>query len=211
MTLLMINISYNFIDIQVLPGNNINTAQTMDLSEEQKLVEEAKNNSQAFAELYDLYFPKVYAFVAAKIKSRDDAEDITGDIFVKILENLQSYEWRGLPFGAWVFRIARNALNDYYNKSGRTSTADIEELKMIKDDEEKTSPHKQAAQEELATAVKKVLGDLPERDLSVIQLKFFGQLTNREIVHVTGISESNVAVIIYRTLRRIKPDIKYFV
>jgi RNA polymerase sigma-70 factor (ECF subfamily) len=80
----------------------------------------------------------------------------------------------------------------------------------LSEDEEKTSPHKKAAREELAETVKHILKDLPERELNVIHLKFFSELSNREIVDVTGLSESNVAVILYRTLQKIKPELKYF-
>ncbi len=173
-------------------------------------MEQAKENSESFGKLYDYYFPKVYGFVAAKVYDRDDAEDITGDIFVKILENLHNFEWRGLPFGAWIFRIARNTINDYYTKHGKTKVASIDEVYGLSEDEEKTSPHKKAAKEELAEKVKEILDDLPERDLNVIHLKFFSELSNREIVDVMGISESNVAVILYRALRKIKPELKHF-
>ncbi len=184
---------------------------TLSLEEEQKLVEDAKADSASFGRLYDYYFPKLYAFVAAKVNDRDDAEDVVSDIFIKILENLPRFEWRGLPFGAWAFKIARNTLNDYYHRNGKTRTSDIEQAYGVSEDEEKTSPHKKAAQEELSAKVKKVLQDLPERELNVIQLKFFSQLSNREIVHVTGLSEGNVAIILYRTLRKIKPDLTYFI
>jgi RNA polymerase sigma-70 factor, ECF subfamily len=206
----MILLSYKLFEQTCTTVPTENIIFPLELEEEKQLVMEAKANSESFGKLYDYYFPKVYAFVAAKIYDRDDAEDIVGDVFIKILENLRSYEWRGLPFGAWIFRIARNTLNDYYGKYGKTRTTNIDEAYDIGEDEEKTSPHKQAAKEELAEKVKDVLKDIPERDRQVIQLKFFSELNNREIVHVTGISESNVAVIIYRTLRKIKPDLKYF-
>lgn len=191
-------------------GSKISTESFVDLNQEKQLVDAAKTNTESFGRLYDFYFPKVYAFVAAKIYNRDDAEDITGDIFMKILENIHRFEWRGVPFGAWVFRIARNTLNDYYSKSAKTRTTDIDTAYGVSEDEEKTSPHKKAAKEELAEKVKRILTTLPERELSVIQLKFFSELNNREITHVTGLSESHVAVIIYRTLRKIKPELKYF-
>lgn len=182
----------------------------LDLNEEQQLVELAKENTESFGKLYDYYFPKVYAFVAAKCSNRDDAEDITGDVFVKVIENLPKFEWRGLPFGAWIFRIARNTLIDYYGKSGKTKTSDIEEAYGVSEDEEKTSPHKKAEQSELEARVKEVMKDLSERELQVVQLKFYAQMNNREIMTVTGLSESNVAVVLYRTLKKIKPDLKYF-
>ena len=215
--MIMLSISYHFgytAKVATREGANPKTAfssiQSVDLSEEQQLVEAARANIDSFGRLYDYYFPKVYAFVAAKTYDRDDAEDITGDIFMKVLENLQNFEWRGVPFGAWLFRIARNTLNDYYGKSAKTRTTDIDTAYGVSEDEDKTSPHKKAAREELAEKVKDILKTLPERDLSVIQLKFFSEMNNREIMHITGLSESNVAVIVYRTLRKIKPDLKYF-
>lgn len=184
--------------------------EVMAIQEEKQLVERAKSDTNAFGELYDSYFPRVYGFVASKVSSKDDAEDLASEIFMKILENIVDFEDRGVPFGAWVFRIARNCLNDFYKRSGKNRTTDIEEAYGVKEDEDKTSPHKKAAQLELADAVKEVLKNLEEKELLVVQLKFFAQLNNREITVVTGLSESNVGVILYRTLRKMKPDLKYF-
>ncbi len=182
----------------------------MDLAEQQKLVEEAKYSTESFGKLYDYYFPKVYAFVASKVRGTNDAEDITSDIFIKVLENIENYEWRGIPFTGWLFKIARNTLNNYYAGHNGKQTADIEKVYDLAEDEQKTSPSKKAAQEELSHHVKKILNELPERELTVVQLKFFSELNNREIMHATGLSESNVAIILYRTLRKIKPDLQYF-
>ncbi|HLG25332.1 MAG TPA: sigma-70 family RNA polymerase sigma factor, partial [Candidatus Gracilibacteria bacterium] len=182
----------------------------MDLQEEQQLVEDAKTNTESFGKLYDLYFPKIFAFVRAKTNNRDDAEDLVSEVFMKALENIPNYEWRGIPFAAWLFTIARNTLNNYYVKSGKTKHSDLEEARLVVEDEQQVSPHKKAAQEELAEQVRAVLAELPEKELNVVQLKFFAQLNNREIVHVTGLSESNVAVILFRTLKKIKPDLQYF-
>lgn len=182
----------------------------MELAEQKQLAEAAKTDSASFGKLYDYYFPKVYAFVASKVHNKSDAEDITSEIFIKVLENIQKFEWRGVPFTAWLFRIARNCLNNHYNFSNKYKTNDIEEMYDLAEDEDKTSPHKKAKEEELSTRVQGLLKDLPERDVTVVQLKFFSQLNNREIMKVTGLSESNVAIILYRTLRKIKPDLQYF-
>jgi RNA polymerase sigma-70 factor (ECF subfamily) len=198
----MMSLSYN-LAVSIIPS--------VDILEEQQLVEQAKVNTESFGRLYDYYFPRVYGFVAAKIYDRDDAEDIVGDIFVKVLEHIHTFEYRGLPFGAWVFRIARNTLNDYYEKHNKSHVTNIDDAYYVSEDEEKTSPHKKAENEELAKKVKEIFKCLPERELNVVHLKFFGELSNREIVDITGISESNVAVILYRTLRKIKPDLKHFV
>jgi len=182
----------------------------MDLQDQQKLVTDAQQSADGFGKLYDFYFPKIYAFVVSKVGNKDDAEDLVSEIFMKVLANIGSFEWRGIPFTSWIFRIARNDLNTYYVHHAKKKTVDIDEVYGVSDDEEKTSPHKKAAKNELAEKVKKVMSELPEKEMTVVQLKFFGELNNREIVHVTGLSESNVAVILYRTLRKIKPDLTYF-
>lgn len=208
----MFTVSYNLIDIPTSEKEATSSFRNtpVDLKQEQQLVEMAKKDPESFGKLYDYYFPKLYSFVAAKVYDRDEAEDLVSEIFTKVLENLHKFEWRGYPFGAWLFRIARNTLNDYYIKANKTRVVDIEEVPGIKEDEAKTSPHKLAAENELSDKVKEILKDLPERELSVIHLKFFCGLSNREITHVVGLSESNVGVILYRTLREIKPDLQYF-
>lgn len=182
----------------------------MDLQDQQKLVTEAQQSPDGFGKLYDYFFPRVYAFLASKVSDRTDAEDLTSEVFMKVLENIHSFEWRGVPFAAWLFRIARNTLNTYYAQHAKKATIDIDEVHGLSEDEEKVSPHKNAERMELSAKVKEVMKDLPERELTVVHLKFFSQLNNREIVQVTGLSESNVAIILYRTLRKIKPDLTYF-
>lgn len=183
----------------------------MDLQDQQQLVTEAQQSADGFGKLYDYYLPKVHAFVASKVSNSDDAEDLTSEIFIKVLQNIHQFEWRGIPFGGWLFKIARNTLNTYYAHHAKTATADIEDIYGLAEDEEKVSPHKQAAKNELAEKVKEVMQELPEREVTVVQLKFFSQLNNREIMHATGLSESNVAIILFRTLRKIKPELNYFV
>jgi len=181
----------------------------MDLLEEKKLVEDAKSHSESFAALYDYYFPKVYGYTMAKVGNRRDAEDIVSEVFMKALENLPNFEWRNVPFAAWLFTIARNTIINHYSKSGKRKVSELDENRLISEDKE-GSPHKKATDEELSKKVRDVLHGLPERELNVVQLKFFAQMTNREIMTATGLSESNVAVILYRTLRKIKPDLQYF-
>ena len=183
---------------------------TMDLQEEQKLVADAKLSADGFGRLYDFYFTKVYAFVASRVRDRGDAEDLTSEIFMKVLEHIHSFEWRGIPFGGWLFKIARNCLNSYYSTHNKSATKDIDEVHGLAEDEEKSSPHKKAARNELAEKVREVMRELPEREMTVVHLKFFGQLNNREIMHATGLTESNVGIILFRTLKKIKPDLTYF-
>ena len=101
-------------------------------------------------------------------------------------------------------------MNSYYGSSAKHATKDIDEVYDLAEDEEKSSPHKNAARNELAEKVREVMKTLSEREKNVVHLKFFGQLNNREIMHATGLSESNVGIILFRTLKKIKPDLTYF-
>jgi RNA polymerase sigma-70 factor, ECF subfamily len=183
---------------------------SMTITEEQQLVEDAKINSESFGKLYDYYFPKVFNYVAVKIRNKADIEDLVAEIFMKVCESLPRFQWRGFPFGAWIFAIARNTLNDFYSKSKKNNHSELDDARFVVDEGADISPKKKAAQEELANKVQDVLKNLPERELNVIQLKFFGELSNREIVRITGLSESHVAVIIFRALKKIKPELQYF-
>ncbi len=172
-----------------------------------QIVERAKTDSEAFAQLYDFYFPRVYAFVMSKVGNQSAAEDIVSDVFMKILENLPGYHDRGLPFAAWLFTVTRNVVFDFYAKNHRTENLPLEEGMEIKDEKKDFQPAVQAKESELKEKVREVMHKLPERELSILQMKFFSGLTNREIALTLNLSESNVGIILYRVLRKIKPDL----
>ena len=194
--------------------NKIITYGSMDINpiqNEEVLIEKAKSDADSFGVLYDHYFQRVYSFVYSKVNTQEDAEDITAEVFEKILTGLSSYECRGLPFGAWVFRIARNVIINHYNATSKKKTTDLDEIAELSTDEEKSSPSIKAKHSELSNSVERVIKGLPEREQSILQLKFFSGLNNREIALTMGITEQNVGIILFRTLRKIKPDLKYFV
>lgn len=183
----------------------------MDIATEKQLVLAAKTDSDSFAKLYDYYFPKVYAFVASKIYDQDVAEDLVSDIFMKMLKALPNFEWRGLPFAAWVFRIARNRINDYIRDLHKTQHVDIDNIKESLHQKESESPVTKAKQSELHKKVTELMKNLPEREADVIKLKFFVELSNKEIAEALAITESNVGVIIFRTLKLLKPELENFI
>lgn len=172
-----------------------------------QLVEQAKTDTDAFAKLYDFYFPKVYAFIMAKTGSKSAAEDVVSDVFMKVLENLPKYQDRGYSFASWLFTVARNVLFDYYAKQKKGDTLPIEEGFEIKDEKDDFAPDKVASANELTSKVKAVMSKLPEREQTVLQMKFFGEMNNREIAATLNLSESNVGIILFRVLRKLKPDL----
>ncbi|MGA2739579.1 MAG: sigma-70 family RNA polymerase sigma factor [Bryobacteraceae bacterium] len=89
--------------------------------EERLLIEAAQHNPGRFAELYERHFERVYAYVARRVSSREEAEDVTAEVFQQALANLPRFEWRGVPFAAWLRRIAANAISDRWHAAGRES------------------------------------------------------------------------------------------
>jgi RNA polymerase sigma-70 factor (ECF subfamily) len=87
--------------------------------DERLLIEAAKADPSRFAELYEQNFDRVYAFVARRAGSRGEAEDLTAEVFHQALANLGRFEWRGMPFAAWLMRIARNAVADRWQRQAR--------------------------------------------------------------------------------------------
>jgi RNA polymerase sigma-70 factor, ECF subfamily len=88
-------------------------------ADERLLVEAAQNDPAKFDALYELHFERVYYFLARRVHDRATAEDLTSEVFHKALANLATYQWRGAPFAAWLFRIASNALADQYKRASR--------------------------------------------------------------------------------------------
>src|SRR5437867_2169754 len=89
------------------------------MDEERLLIEAAQKDPRRFGELYERHFDRVYAFVARRVRDRHEAEDVTAEVFHHALANLSAFEWRGVPFAAWLFRIAANATADRLKKLSR--------------------------------------------------------------------------------------------
>src|SRR5215813_2754932 len=93
-------------------------------SDERLLVEAAKRDPRRFADLYEQNFDRVYAYVSLRVRDRGTAQDITSEVFHQALANLGQYEWRGVPFAAWLYRIAANAIVDDARRSAKEQTCD---------------------------------------------------------------------------------------
>ena len=91
-------------------------------ADERLLIEAAQKDTACFAELYELHFERVYAYVARRVQDRAETEDLTAEVFHHALANLKRFEWRGIPFSAWLYRIAANLISDRWQRSGREVT-----------------------------------------------------------------------------------------
>src|SRR5437667_11900461 len=95
------------------------------MEQERLLIEAAQKDPKRFAELYETNFERVYAFIIRRVQDRHEAEDLTSEVFQHALANLSKFEWRGVPFAVWLYRIAANAIADRWKKLPKQSADPI--------------------------------------------------------------------------------------
>jgi RNA polymerase sigma-70 factor (ECF subfamily) len=164
--------------------------------DERFLVEAAQRDPARFGDLYDRHFDRVYAFVASRVRDRDAAEDVTADVFQKALASLPSYQWRGAPFGAWLIRIAANAIVDRHKRDAR-EVVDSDSL-----------PDPGAAPDldrfDLRARLFRLVGELPADQHTVIVERFVEQRSIREIAERLGKTEGAVKQLQFRALQSLR-------
>ena len=159
------------------------------MQDEQELVKRAQQyNEEAFSELYELYFDKIYRYISVKIGNRIEAEDMTQQVFIKALHSISSFKWRGSPFSAWLFRIAHNLVVDHFRKKTRQPVTALNDTVMATDDNPEKLTELKLDIENLAIAVKKLTPTQQE----VIALRFSGEFPIAQVAEIMGKSEGAV-------------------
>lgn len=171
-------------------------------AEERLLVEAAKSASaDAFGELYRRNVCQVYAYVRRRVSSREQAEDITSDVFHHALKNLPKFEWRGAPFSAWLIRIAAHRVVDHWR-----SAAHEEGDPLVMDPEDpKDSPLEEL---ERRATLFQLVRQLPEEQRRVVMLRFVGEKSIREIAQAIGRSEGAVKQLQFRALQKLRASVE---
>jgi RNA polymerase sigma-70 factor, ECF subfamily len=164
------------------------------VASERALVEAAQRDPARFAPLYEAHFDRVYAYVVRRIHDRHDAEDLTSEVFRRALAALPRFEWRGAPFGAWLIRIAANAIADRWQRLQKRR------------DLERAEPAPEPAGEDVERRVLLfgLVRLLPEDQRRVIHMRFVEEKTIREIATELGRSEGAVKQLQFRGLESLR-------
>jgi len=172
----------------------------MNAESEQRLVKEARRDSQAFMQLYNSYFPRLYAYVSYRVGRAQDAEDLVAEIFMKVVEELDAFRWRhDNSFAAWLFKIAHNRVSNYHRTNRRAAEhIPLDELPQIAT--HALLPEDMVLRQETFAHLYSLVGALSARRREVITLKFFGELNNREIAGILDLDERTVASNLCRAL-----------
>ncbi len=169
---------------------------------ENEIVERSKRDSQAFGALYEKYFDRIFHFLLRQTDDEDTAGDLCSQTFVNALNNLPKYTFRGLPFSAWLYKIASNEVNKYYRKKKGKKVFSIEELKV----RELVERTEETWDEEIIQRLLLYLKDLPTDMLQVLELRFFEDKDFREIAFILDITESGAKMRTYRALDKLRKN-----
>jgi RNA polymerase sigma-70 factor (ECF subfamily) len=170
-------------------------------AQERLLVEAAQKDPARFAELYELNFERVYSFVLKRVRDRHETEDLTSEVFHKALENLPRFKWRGVPFSAWLFRIAANIITDRWKRSARERDVSDVDLEV-----EAAAPNYLEEIEHRAMLFRQV-ELLPADQRRVIAMRFAEEKSIREIAQELGRSEGAVKQLQFRGLQTLRVNI----
>ena len=177
---------------------------TIDDAAIERLVAEARSGDQwAFGMIFDHYHESIYRFIASRVQRPSDAEDLTQLVFVKVLEALPRYESRGVPFGGWLFRLARNAVIDFV----RTRHEHSELESMAERSHGDAGPDEIAIVRQELDAVGVALATLTDEQREAISLRFFAGLSAREAAEAMGKQEGTVRGLQFRAIAALRREL----
>ena len=168
-------------------------------AEERRLIEAAQQDRGRFVEIYEKYFELVYAYAARRIRNRDEAEDLTAEVFRKALENLPRFKWTGAPFGAWLLRISFNLIADRANRAAREAGSSPRDAsnaaqtqQMVVEDAERSA------------RLFRFVDDLADDQRRVIIMRFAEEKSIRDIAGELGRSQGAIKQLQFRALENLR-------
>jgi RNA polymerase sigma-70 factor, ECF subfamily len=171
-------------------------------TEERLLVEAAQRDPTRFADLYERNFERVYAYIVKRVQDRAESEDLTADVFHHALANLKRFEWRGIPFAVWLFRIAANVIADRWHRLGREFTDDSGIIQSAQ-----VSPAEIEEVERRATLFR-LVDTLPAEQKRVVVLRFVGQKSIKQVAKEIRKTEGAVKQLQFRALSTLKARVE---
>lgn len=171
--------------------------------DEVELINRAKTDSEAFGVLYDRYVVRIYNYIYYRVSNVGDAEDLTAKVFFKALDNIGKYRHMGLPFSAWLYRIAHNQVANFHRDRSKVKEISIDDL-VLSDSANNPIPERALQANEEQKALLRLVNDLSPQKRELIVLKFAHKLSNAEIGEILGKSEGAIKSLYHRTLLELR-------
>ena len=173
-----------------------------ELDKERDIIERSKKSPRAFGEIYEKYFDRIFNFIYRQTDDEELSGDLCSQTFINALNSLSKYEFRGIPFSAWLYRIARNEINKHYRKTKGKNVFSIEEAKV----RELVERSEELWDDELVQKLINFMKDLPTEMLQVLELRFFEDKDFKEIAFILEITESGAKMRTYRALDKLRQN-----
>ena len=170
------------------------------LEDEMRQIEIAKKDPRQFAPLYKKYHEAIFRYVYKRVDEEEAAYDITSSVFVKALASLSRYEFRGLPFSSWLFRIAKSELYQSFRDKKAQRTVSLDSVTIVQFIDELNEDFS----EEQRTTLLNSLKLLKDHQLQLIEMRFFEKRSFKEIGEIVGLTENNAKVKTFRALVKLK-------
>ena len=174
-----------------------------------ELAEQAVFDNLAFEELYNHYFRIVYNLIYVQVRNPETADDITSETFFKVVQNLSKFDKSRASFATWINRIAQRTLIDFYRSQGRRQETDWDD-DFDAPISESELPEAQFLQDENKKLLLKALEKLSDRERQIVTMKYFSDMSNVEIAEALDITASNVGIILFRAMGKLKNSLKKF-
>lgn len=172
------------------------------LQAELEWIQQAKRDPEKFGPLYRKYHEQIFRYIHQRMDDSELAYDVTSQVFLKALKNIKKYEFRGVPFGSWLYRIAKSELYQAFRDRSAKRTVNVETVHltdMIEEfDEEENELNKKRLFETIAT--------LKEEEVQMIELRYFEKRPFKEIAEILEITENNAKVKSFRILEKLKKN-----
>lgn len=171
-----------------------------DIVAEEAEIEAARGNPAKFAPLYNRYYARILGFIYQRVETKEDAYDIASQTFISALENIGKYRAQGVPFSAWLFRIAINELNRFYRRSKVRQAINIDDTQVA----EVLHELGEETTADTDSRLMKAVQQLDPEEIQLLEMRFFEKRPFKEVCDVLGISETAAKARVYRLLERLK-------
>jgi RNA polymerase sigma-70 factor (ECF subfamily) len=175
--------------------------------DESALVERAKTDQIAFGELYERYVKRIYNYIYYRTGNHQDAEDLTARVFHRALQHIGSYVDRGVPFSAWLYRIAHNLVVNWHRDRGRRKMVPLDD--MVLSPFSSQAPEHLAERNEQQEELLQAIGKLPDDRQQLLILKYVDRLSNAQIGQIMGRSEGAIKSLYHRTLIALRDQLDH--
>jgi RNA polymerase sigma-70 factor (ECF subfamily) len=172
--------------------------------EDAELVAHAKTDPDAFGEIYERYVKRIYNYIYYRTSNHQEAEDLTARVFIRAMSHIKNYDDRGVPFSAWLYRIAHNLVANWYRDRKRRKIIPLDEFMTRRVRSE--MPEEMAEFEDEKEQLLETIRKLPEDRQQLLILKYVERLSNAEIGQIMDRTEGAVKSLYYRTLSALRDE-----